>query len=273
MVNISSQSGNQDLPPRPLSNSELAGGPEGRLCVLAVATSSTVASLCLLVRPAPTAPTECFAAELPRGSRPSENILVHVKSLFDQAHCESQDLTHLAVDIGPGSFTGVRVGINLVRALSYAQQIPVYTTTSLHLLVAEFETNISAMAPSEALLPITAVVNAFGGQVYLMRSLQGREILPCQARPLDSLAQLFVEPSWVVGDGLELLSSSLRVADPTLAKERLLRRPPKNVLHPHAVSLLRLFLKDWTKVQFQSWQGVHPLYIRPSSAEENFKKG
>lgn len=53
--------------------------------------------------------------------------------LLSDAHAEIQDINDLIVVIGPGSFTGVRIGVTIAKTLAYTLKIPIRTMTSLEL--------------------------------------------------------------------------------------------------------------------------------------------
>lgn len=64
----------------------------------------------------------------------SELILPMIQSLLKEAKLEMNDLTALAVGVGPGSFTGVRVAVGLAKAFGFALNIPVWPISSLRAL-------------------------------------------------------------------------------------------------------------------------------------------
>ncbi len=64
----------------------------------------------------------------------SESLHQYTLEALQEAHIQLKNLTLLIVDVGPGSFTGVRVGINFVRTLAYALQIQVHPICSLAIL-------------------------------------------------------------------------------------------------------------------------------------------
>jgi tRNA threonylcarbamoyladenosine biosynthesis protein TsaB len=69
--------------------------------------------------------------ELGIGSRHAEAILPAVQHLAGQCGVTLTELTHLAVDRGPGLFTGLRVGLATVRALAFTLAVPVIGVNSL----------------------------------------------------------------------------------------------------------------------------------------------
>jgi tRNA threonylcarbamoyl adenosine modification protein YeaZ len=68
------------------------------------------------------------------GSRHAEALLPGVEHLLMQCGWKLSELTHIAVDRGPGLFTGLRVGLSTVRALAFALDVPVVGVSSLETL-------------------------------------------------------------------------------------------------------------------------------------------
>ena len=89
------------------------------------------------------------------------------EALLELAPLESIDA--LAAGIGPGSFTGLRVGLSAVKALSFARKIPVAGASSLRALA------LSAGRPSELLVP---TLEARRGELYACAVRGDRLILP-----------------------------------------------------------------------------------------------
>lgn len=61
----------------------------------------------------------------------SQVLLNHIKEVLKIAHMDKKDLDGIAVSIGPGSFTGLRIGLASAKMLSYALNIPVIAVSSL----------------------------------------------------------------------------------------------------------------------------------------------
>ena len=60
-----------------------------------------------------------------------------VRALLINAHLTAADLSGLAVSIGPGSYTGLRIGVALAKGIATAQRIPLVGVSTLDILAAE----------------------------------------------------------------------------------------------------------------------------------------
>lgn len=69
-----------------------------------------------------------------RGRRHAEVLTPAILHLCRQARIAMGDIGAIAVDVGPGMFTGLRVGIATAKALSYARRLPMVGVSSLDLL-------------------------------------------------------------------------------------------------------------------------------------------
>ena len=155
----------------------------------------------------------------------------------------------IAVDGGPGSFTGVRVGINLARTLSYTLKKPVVQISSLSVLLEE--------APGDHDL---ALINAYKNMVFYSVKKGSTESLPAVVSAVDLEKTLQDQlPLNCVGEGFEVYQS---IWSPALTWN------PRNIQFPNSKTLAKIaFSKKnlWTK----DWKSLIPLYIRASAAEEN----
>ena len=95
------------------------------MLLLAIDTSSSLVSVALLMGKRNVRFRE---QEMERGQ--GEALIPMIQELFESAHLTMKDLTGVAVAVGPGSFTGVRIGIATARAIAMALNIPVYGVTN-----------------------------------------------------------------------------------------------------------------------------------------------
>ena len=180
----------------------------------------------------------------------SERLMAAIDQLLSDAGWTARDLEGLAVSVGPGSFTGLRVGLSTVKGLALALAIPVAAVPTLDAM--------AAMLPYAA-LPVCPVLDARKREVYasLYRwdGLGMRRQWDYLAIAPDDLARRLDEPVIVVGDGAESISSPFA------------RRvePPRRGPAPAVVGALghsRLAIGDTVAVA-----ELVPIYLRPSEAE------
>ena len=132
----------------------------------------------------------------------SQTLMPMVESVLKLTNKTLDDVTCMAVPAGPGSFTGVRIGVSCVKGLSMTRNIPCAGVSTLR-----------AMAENARQLTgiVCAVMDARCGQVYnaLFRAESGKLTRLCDDRALP-IAELldecktFAEKIYLVGDGAEL---------------------------------------------------------------------
>jgi tRNA threonylcarbamoyladenosine biosynthesis protein TsaB len=176
--------------------------------------------------------------------------MVAVDRLLADAGWTPRDLEGLAVAVGPGSFTGLRVGISAIKGLGLALGIPIAAVPTLDAMAASLPF---------AALPVCPVLDARKNEVYASRyrwdgSAMRREWEYLAVAPAD-LAQRLGEPTVLLGDGAGLIASPhARLAPPS-------HQAPS----PACVALLghaRLTAGDIVAAA-----DLVPIYLRPSEAE------
>lgn len=124
--------------------------------VLAVDTALGQCAVCVLDTDA-LEPLALETAEIDRGH--AEALLPMMDRVVARAEGGFAAVERVAVTVGPGSFTGLRVGISAARAVGLALKVPVVGVTTLSALMAPH------MAPVRYRL-IVAAIDARGGRVY-----------------------------------------------------------------------------------------------------------
>lgn len=180
----------------------------------------------------------------------SERLMGAIDRLLTDAGWAIRDLEGLAVSVGPGSFTGLRIGLSTVKGLALALAIPIAAVPTLDAMV--------TLLPFAA-LPVCPVLDARKREVYasLYRwdgAGMRREWEYLALAPAD-LARRLDEPVIVLGDAADLIDSPYA--------RRI--RPPRRGPSPAAVGFLghaRLALGDTVAPA-----DLVPIYLRPSEAE------
>lgn len=122
-------------------------------CLLAIDTSTENCSAALQVN----GNVYSHSAESPREH--SQRILPFVEQLLEEADCTFSDLEGIVVGVGPGSFTGVRIGVSVAQGLAYSRQLPVYPVASLQALAQQAIRRHQAQR-------VLACIDARMGEVY-----------------------------------------------------------------------------------------------------------
>ena len=76
---------------------------------------------------------------LNNGLTHSENLMPLIREALERAELKLQDIDLIAVSTGPGSFTGIRIGVASVKAMAEVYSIPVADVTSLESLAKNVE--------------------------------------------------------------------------------------------------------------------------------------
>jgi len=125
-----------------------------------------------------TATTVCGAAVLAPGGEPVEEVLheprVHAERIMtlvdralERAGLRARNLDGVAVSIGPGSFTGLRIGLSVAKGLCWSLGIPLAAVPTLRALAA----GVNGRAPA-----ILAALAARRGEVYCQMFRSGPEL-------------------------------------------------------------------------------------------------
>jgi len=180
----------------------------------------------------------------------SERLMVAIDRLLADAAWGPEHLEGLAVSVGPGSFTGLRIGISAVKGLAFGLSIPVAAVPTLDAMAA---------ALPWVDLPVCAVLDARRGEVYAAfyrwdgaRMRRQGDLL---ALAPTALAAQLSEPTVLVGEGARLVTSPHARWAPA----------PTRAPSPAWVGWLGLGLLRGG--QTVTAAELVPIYLRPSQAE------
>ena len=108
----------------------------------------------------------------------SAKLSLLIDGLFNQTQYSYSDLSAIAVSIGPGSYTGLRIGVSTAKGLAYALDIPVIALKTCEIFAAPvFEKNHDACC--------VAMIDARRMEVYASIFHNKKEIKPCSADILE----------------------------------------------------------------------------------------
>jgi tRNA threonylcarbamoyladenosine biosynthesis protein TsaB len=207
-------------------------------------------------------------------------LVPSIERLLGKNNIPLSKIDLIAVDIGPGSYTGIRVGLATAKTLAYIQKIEIIGITSLDAMAE----NITS-CEIKSCLPL---IDAKWGQIYYA-IYQRRPLLDFKAPPftrfkgaaaptaptappetwhrisdyrVDSplnILQNMPQGSFPFGDGLDRYSNVFGN-----------KKTPQGVLYPRPQNIARLGERHYIEGQRDNLIKLLPLYLRPTEAE--FKK-
>lgn len=201
------------------------------------------------------------SAHSSRGKRHAETLTPAIDFVRRQARVELTEISVVAVDLGPGLFTGLRVGIASAKAIAHALRIPMIGVTSLDLVA--FPVRFTSRL-------IVAALDARRCEIFysFYRQVPGgiqRLTEPEVGSPDDLASEIIArgEDCLMVGDGAlryqDLYSglSKVELAEQTLA-------------YPTATALVQLAHAQALREEWVNSWDLEPLYLRSPDAEINW---
>jgi tRNA threonylcarbamoyladenosine biosynthesis protein TsaB len=146
---------------------------------------------------------------LPMTRGHAETLLPLVARVMDRAKIEFADLDRIVVTIGPGSFTGLRVGISAARGIALAASKPAVGVTTLAAFAAPHMVG-------DDTTPLAAVIDARHDQVYLQVFGRGGRTLvaPRIASIAEAIRSAASAPTRIVGSAAGLVAAAWPAAEP-----------------------------------------------------------
>jgi tRNA threonylcarbamoyladenosine biosynthesis protein TsaB len=179
----------------------------------------------------------------------AEALLPLVSRVMSEAAMEFGALDRIAVTVGPGSFTGLRVGVSAARGIAVAAGKPAVGLTTLAALAAPY-------VAVDDVTPLVAAIDARNDQVYMqMFGAGGRTLIqPRLASLREAVREAAAGPARLVGSAAAMMAAAW---PPTI------RRPP-------VVDAARAPIIDWVAhlgaAAAQALALPKPLYLRAPDA-------
>ncbi|MFO1103702.1 MAG: tRNA (adenosine(37)-N6)-threonylcarbamoyltransferase complex dimerization subunit type 1 TsaB [Methylocystis sp.] len=171
--------------------------------ILAIDTALPAVSACVLDQDA-TAPIAAESIEMERGH--AEALLPLVKRVMGKVEGGFASLDRIAVTVGPGSFTGIRIGLAAGQAIALACRAEIVGVSTLAALAAPL-----ILDPFDGV--VAAAIDARHGKVFIAAfGSAGRPLLsPRRAGAHEALRALGSGPLLLIGSGAPLLAKEARL--------------------------------------------------------------
>jgi len=192
----------------------------------------------------------------------SKHLMEMLKKAIDLSGLTINDLDGLAVTAGPGTFTGLRIGISTIKGLAAASGKPVAGISSLEALALQSSFNGS----------VCSMIDARRGEVYFARyriaaagfssRIVKQESMETVLTPEKAVSDIN-EPTLFIGNGALLYQQKITK---TLGKDALFSSLSQNTIQ--AVTIAHLGMNQLQKKDHAEASSLIPVYIRASDAEK-----
>ena len=224
------------------------------LKALAIETSSRAGSLALSV-----GPKVMVVQEFGQNMRHVAELLPAIDRATQQLGWGSEDLDEVYVSVGPGSFTGLRIGITVAKTLAMACGVRIVAVGSI--------AAIAANSPDDAMY-VGVVLDAKRGQVFA-GSFERRDghlvttMDACLMDPSRFVAES-AKPMLLLGEGIKYHQDALKAADVQLGAESLWQ--------PKAQAVCKIGWARGRQGEFADPASLEPIYLRVPEAQEVWNK-
>lgn len=221
------------------------------MLICSVDSSATPASVCLFE-------DDKIIAEyyLNTGFTHSQTLMAMLESVLKISGKRADDIDLYAVNSGPGSFTGVRIGVSAVKGMAYAQDKPCVEVSTLESMAYNFLGSHTI---------VCACMDARRRQIYhgLFRVDGDRIERLCEDKAIAIEELLSGLPNGeeiiLVGDGAELVYQS--------AEDPAVKLAPPNLRYQRASSVALAAVETYNRGDVVSPAALMPRYLRLSQAE------
>lgn len=228
--------------------------------VLAIDTSSNVASVACIKN-------DNLLAEVTINNKKthSQMLLPIIENLLDALFISLDKIELFAVAIGPGSFTGIRIGISTARAFAQAKNKPIVGVSSLCGLAGNLAELSGIICP---------MIDARNNQVYtsVFRSdgkklIRINDFFALNVKEIAEILKIYEEPIYCNGDGSLLHAEYLK----QVCGERLSIAKPIYSINK-ASNIAFLALEAASRGETNTYNDIVPMYLRKSQAEQKLEE-
>ena len=227
--------------------------------LLAIETSSLVSSVALLH-------DQTLRAELTIQARltHSEQLMPHIADMLDKASVGKHDIDGIAVSIGPGSFTGLRIGLATAKGLAFAWQVPIVGIETPTSLAWNFVGSADKICPLIDAQKGNVYASAYKWHGNVLETVEDVSVIMLD-EVLERLRQQG-EPVVFCGDGALLARQKISNAG------ELFRIAPPTMVIPRAGSLALAGQRRIAAGDLDDCMRLTPAYKRRSEAEVLWEK-
>ena len=190
-----------------------------------------------------------------------KEIVSSLESIFNEIKWEPDDIDLIAVSIGPGSYTGLRIGVTCAKTLAYGLGKPVIDVPTLDVLVENVKDN-----SAKTICPvIDAKRKSVYACIYDRSNNRNKRITDFLIISPDSLADMLPDATLIFGDGITPYNDIFAQKELTILSD-------EKLSIADAANVARLGMERYEQGMRCEINSLVPLYLRKSEAEERLKE-
>ena len=74
------------------------------------------------------------------GKITSKEILIKIDKLLRKSNLKISNIKEILVDLGPGSYTGIKIGLSVIKAINFEKNIKIFTSNSFEIMLSKYKT-------------------------------------------------------------------------------------------------------------------------------------
>lgn len=190
-------------------------------------------------------------------------LMPNINKILEETGQELKDLDGIAISIGPGSFTGLRIGLATAKGLCYASGKPLVAVPTLDAIT---------YLNHKVLYPLVPILDAKKSEVYSaiyeVKENVIRRVSEYWVTPVEKLVAKIPKEVIFLGPDLEMFKAELH--ELYKGKAHFIKGD-SNL--PSGAAVAFLGLEKLKKREYENLNGVEPLYLRKSEEELRFGHG
>lgn len=191
------------------------------------------------------------------GRKHAERLLETVDWALDESGRTLKDIQLLAVAQGPGSFTGLRVGVSAWKGLALALNLPLVGVSTLDAMA-----RLAGAVQGTVCVLLDAKMSEVYGAVYQVRNGVVTKCMTDRVAAVGDILADVPQDTYFIGDGALLYRDVIRTSAPGAVFA------PAYLGYPRAAALAAEALAQWASGVSGDAGAVNPVYLRKSQPEE-----
>lgn len=195
------------------------------------------------------------------GRRLSSLLAVTIERVLDALGWLPSDIDYFACGLGPGSFTGMRVGLAAIKGLSFSLNKPIVGISTLDILARNVSLNNATVAPI-----IDAKRNLIYCSIYKTKGGIQKRTMPYMLLSEEDFLKKLKDNSVFLGDGVSLYKEKIlkEIKGATVLAQ--------DYWYPKAGNIITLALEKIRSKELDSPFKIKPIYLYPKECQIRIKK-